>query len=98
MTLYKVISQIKTSALHSVHGIEWCEIYLSDSNEPVARYKMGDKIKLTSRPDYFRQFDNGFDRYQIDMRTLLLHGGARIETEKANAILSGNSINKPFNY
>lgn len=97
-TIKSELKKLKARHSTTVHGIEWAEIYIANDDSVVVRYKLGKNIKLSSRPDYYKEFDNGFDRYQVDMRVLSLKGGPRIEAEKATEVLQGNSHNKPFAY
>lgn len=97
-TIKSELKKLKARHSTTVHGIEWAEIYIANDDSVVVRYKQGKHIKLSSRPDYYKEFDNGFDRYQVDLRTLNLKGGPALEAEKAESLLNGKAKNKPFIY
>lgn len=97
-TFKDIMKYIKSKQHETIHGVDWAEVYVAYDDNVVARYQNGKHIKLSSRPDYIKEFDNGFDRYQVDLRTLNLKGGPALEAEKAESLLNGEAKNKPFIY
>lgn len=95
--LKKTIQKVKTKDSETVHGVQWAEIFITVDGKSVARYQSGRHVKLTSRPDYIVQFGQ-FDRYQVDLKTLRLFRGARIEVEKALGVFQGDQNKKCFAY